>query len=448
MQITQIQSKLINKAKNYILELEKKEINLANSTYCYLTCWGESLGYSKLRLWNNGYGEFFNLIKIFFKNLYLISCYSTFDLFNFKKEKDYSKLIVSWCYNKDFNDDGSFNDRYFSINSKQTPNTLWLLISIDNKIPKYIDNNLCILKRTNSSINILYLFKQILNLVIEKRFSLRKIFHELSFHSFISKLIIKKIEKNFKEFNFDTILMPYEAQPFQHVLFHYYKQKKQNIKTIGYLHNMLSPLPTEYFYRTGSPDQLIIHGQNQSKVLIKHLSWPKERILLLKSFGFSTKKKEDMCNVFLPYQMQNFNLATKQFLNFLKNSSRNSYKKLKVKIHPNNVNSSWCQTLKKEIELILNQFKDRFCDNHYNEKISVVFGFSSLIIQSLEKGNKVIQVSSYPALEVFGNDDDLWEDLHVEQINENVFCYDLKKKSKYINYSDNKEYFKEYFSGY
>ena len=211
---------------------------------------------------------------------------------------------------------------------------------------------------------------------------------------------------------------------------------------------MLSPLPTEYFYRTGSPDQLIIHGQNQSKVLVKHLSWPKERILLSKSFGFYTKKKEDICNVYLPYEMKNFNLATKQFLNFLKNSSRNSYKKLKVKIHPNNVNSSRYQTLKKEIELILNQFKDRFCDKHYNEKISVIFGFSSLIIQSLEKGNKVIQVSSYPALEVFGNDNDLWEDLHVEQINENVFCYDLKKKSKYINYSDNKEYFKEYFSGY
>ena len=63
-------------------------------------------------------------------------------------------------------------------------------------------------------------------------FSLRKIFHELSFHSFLSKLIIKKIDKNFEEFNFDTILMPYEAQPFQHVLFHYYKQKKQNIKTM------------------------------------------------------------------------------------------------------------------------------------------------------------------------------------------------------------------------
>lgn len=448
MQITDSQNRLINKAKIYIEKLKRKEINLASSTYCYLICWGESLGYYKLRLWNYGYKELFNLIKIFFKNLYLISRYSSFGLFNFKEEKKYSKLIVSWCYNKDFSEDGTFNDRYFNINSKKTPNTLWLLVSIDNKIPEYIDNNLCILKRTNNSVNILYLFKNILKLIVEKKFSLVKIFHELSFHSFLSKLIIKKIEKDFSKLNLDTVLMPYEAQPFQHLLYCYFKEKNQNIKTIGYLHNMLSPLPTEYFFRTGSPDQLIVHGENQSKVLVKHLLWPKERILFSQSFGFSKKNEENICNVYLPYQMKNFSLAVKQFLNFVKNSPKNSYKKLEVKIHPNNLNSSRYQDLKKKIEIILSQFQDRFCDTGYNEKISVVFGFSSLIMQCLERGNKVVQVSSYPILEVFGNDDNLWEDLEVEKINENVFSYQLKKKSKYINYSNKDEYFKEHFSGF
>ena len=50
MKITDSQNQLINKAKIYIEKLKRKKINLASSTYCYLICWGESLGYYKLRL--------------------------------------------------------------------------------------------------------------------------------------------------------------------------------------------------------------------------------------------------------------------------------------------------------------------------------------------------------------------------------------------------------------
>ena len=41
----------------------------------------------------------------------------------------------------DFEKNGSFTDRYFNINSRNYPKSMWFLLSLDEEMPKNIDKN-------------------------------------------------------------------------------------------------------------------------------------------------------------------------------------------------------------------------------------------------------------------------------------------------------------------
>ena len=71
---------------------------------------------------------------------------------------DYEKIIVTWAFKKNFLSNGTFNDRYFNVNSKDLKKTHWFVIYMDDQLPKQIDNNITILKtKTDRSFNILRL---------------------------------------------------------------------------------------------------------------------------------------------------------------------------------------------------------------------------------------------------------------------------------------------------
>jgi len=59
------QKKLFFKAREYMDKLKKSEVDTASSSYSYLTCWGETVGYARLKIWINGYRNIFQYIKIF-----------------------------------------------------------------------------------------------------------------------------------------------------------------------------------------------------------------------------------------------------------------------------------------------------------------------------------------------------------------------------------------------
>ena len=63
-------------------------------------------------------------------------------------------MIFTWANYKNFNLNGSLNDRYFNINSRQTKNTLWVVVYSDAKIPKSIDENILIYKNFRNKFEI------------------------------------------------------------------------------------------------------------------------------------------------------------------------------------------------------------------------------------------------------------------------------------------------------
>ena len=55
---------------------------------------------------------------------------------------NYDNIIFTWANFKNFNHNGSLDDRYFNINSRRTQSTLWIVIYLDAKVPKILDKNI------------------------------------------------------------------------------------------------------------------------------------------------------------------------------------------------------------------------------------------------------------------------------------------------------------------
>ena len=138
------QLKLIKIAKRYILNLEKKNVNTAISSLCYMQTFGETPGFVKLKKLNED-SNFSETIS-FLKNFISIKNISNFKLIGNGPSKLYKYLFISWADKTDFSNSGKYIDRYFNITSKNK-NILWLLIYVDDKVPKKIDENILILSK-------------------------------------------------------------------------------------------------------------------------------------------------------------------------------------------------------------------------------------------------------------------------------------------------------------
>jgi len=58
MTVSDIQLKLINKAKEYLKKKTSENVNVHNSARCYFMAWGQTPGYAILKLWQEGYKIF------------------------------------------------------------------------------------------------------------------------------------------------------------------------------------------------------------------------------------------------------------------------------------------------------------------------------------------------------------------------------------------------------
>ena len=99
-------------------------------------------------------------------------------------------MIITWAFKKDFDNEGSLNDKYLNINSKITKKTLWFVIYLDKIFPKKIKNNLILFqpiskKRYNFFIIFEILIKNFKYLISDRNYYLTKI----SNHNFLSNNI-------------------------------------------------------------------------------------------------------------------------------------------------------------------------------------------------------------------------------------------------------------------
>ena len=445
MNIGNKQVLLLDYAKKYLKKIESSKVQSHLSSLCYLNSWAKIPGYAKLNFQLNGWLYLFSFFGILVKNFLSIASHTNYiKLDNKKLDNDFDILVVSWSFKKNFQSDGSFDDRYFKENSKNLPKSHWILVSMDGYVPQNLNNNITIIKQKKSifKYDFFSFFWVVLKIIINCKFSPRRIFHNLYFSSYFAKIVSSIIKTELKKANYKTILLPYEAQPFQNTLIFEAKNVNNKITTIGYLHSLLSPFPSDYIYRSGAPDFLLVHGESQIEILKSKLNWPKNKLILIESLRYRLHEKRSLSKkIFLSYSNLNKSILIKTFTKLLINSSANSLPKLEVQNHPAKLSSKEHLNLKIKLEKIMNIYKDRFLNTSSNGNISIFFGATAAIFEALEKGIDVIHICSNPVFESFS--EKIWPNLKVIQLNEFTFSYKLVLSGKYINFSKEKKILSE-----
>ena len=311
MSIEKKQRDILIKSVSFI---NKNKIINKLSGLLYLNSWDSySIGNTFLKFKIIGSISKWKFYGNFIKNLFAIRHLSNI---KFKRKhsffSNYNSIIFSWCKYSDFDNHGNYHDRYFNTCSKDNKDFLWFLISLDNKIPTNIDDNIQILFKGKAD------FFSILNLFRKTIFIRREKLISNSYERVFANKIIKVLESSYIQ-NIKRIIQPYEAQPIQHAI--NLSFQKYNIKTIGYLHSLLPPLPTDLIFRVGAPDILYIHGLGQIEIMNKFLNWNNNSLKFTKSFRFRKNNFLLSGNIFLPYDFSNDKVIFESMEFFLKNQN-------------------------------------------------------------------------------------------------------------------------------
>ena len=439
------QTNIISFVKNYIFRCKKIGVDVANSSICYFINSANSPGAATLRNKFKGNKYFLKYLKVIFLNIFAISQLSNYYILKKEKNKKFKKLIISNSVRENFKKNGSYFDSYFQLNSRETKDCLWFLNCVDNFVPDKFDDNLIIFTKKNKllNINLIFFFKRLFKCLYQSKFSFKKVFNEFSFLSEFSNIITHKVLLEIKNGNFEKIINSYEAQPFQNNIFDKVKKINKKIKTIGFYHTTLHPMPTGLIYRSGSPDLLLISGNEQKKYLVKNLNWPNNKIKIIPSFRY---KKNNMLNmsgfIFLPYDFFSSNKIIYQFKNYLKSKKNYSINFLKIRNHPHRSNSKKHLALIKKLEKVLVEYKNKF-SKKIQRKNSVFIGSTSSIILALELKVDVVHICEDPVFDSYSQR--LWKGLKINHINDNMFEYRLKKRGSFIKFSDKNYSIKQNF---
>ena len=433
------QVKILKKIK-YFLSLFNNSEYPENNSIFYLNTTSSSIGsyilqsFSKVKPW-----KFFAKFLIILKDLSYIFNYINYKIYKPKKITNYKKIIVTWAFQDNFTKNGSLNDRYLNVNSKEIKDCLWFVIYMSNTIPRKIDSNIVLFKpRTVKSYNIIHFFDFLRKniFILFKNF---KYYLTLkSNYNYFAEIFLENINE-FLVKDLRLILMPFEGQPFQNKLVNLVKNINKKIQTIGYIHSPPLPLPSNFLFRSGAPDKIILNGKDQIYCFNKILGWKKNNIIYLPSFRFLKEKKKIKDTIYFPLNVINKKKIIKN-IKFLIEEKIINLNYLDIKNHPGALHS------KNNIDLI-NQIKKIRKDGGYKNKsknsknFSVFIGTSGAIIEALERGKNVIQICDNPLFDIYSSK--IWPSIETFKINQEIYSYKLKKKGALIKFGEKKNNLKK-----
>lgn len=436
------QKKIITYLKSYIKK-NKEKIDTANSSICYFHNYGELPGAATIRLKFFGITYFFKYLIIFIKNIITVAKLKNCKIIKSKNlEYKFKNLIISHVVKSDFKSDGSYDDKYFNINSKNFKDTLFVLNSIDHNLPKKINKNIIIFYNTDKFLkfNFIFFFHLLFKQIKKSRFSLNKFIHEFSFLTQFSNIFYEKIINVINKNNLKKILSIYEAQPYQNNLFK--KLKGEKIKIIGFYHSGLLPVHSSLIHRDGAPDNILVSGNYQKKYLIKILGWPSNKVSSVTSYRYKkVNKKIFEGSIFLPYTITFEKEILKGVESYFRNSGKGSLNFYNIKNHPYQFNSTRHVALIKKLKFIMKKYKDRF--NYKRKKTNSIFiGSTTSIIMALEHNVKTIHICEQPLFDSYHNG--IWSPIKSKKLFNNVFIYNLKKNKHILQIKKNNGSVKKY----
>tara|TARA_Y100000389_G_C17467238_1_gene526768 strand:+ start:517 stop:1878 length:1362 start_codon:yes stop_codon:yes gene_type:complete len=442
--INKFQIKLLQICKKYLSSEKNNNIDISISPLCFFTIWAETPGYYKT----------LNLSKLdqkikflyFFKNLISISKNYSLKIHyeNKKLSKQDINIIFSYSTKKDFDRYGNFKDKFFGYDTKDS-NYYWILIALDNYVPKKIKENTAIIANEKNffKYNFFYLIKEFISVLIIQKLNFNRITHFCWEESNYSSKVSSLCKILFKKLKIKNFIINYEGVPFQNKLINDVKKNYSNVKTYGYLHCAPWPLQLDLIYKNQLLDNLVVSGAQQKKVLQKFLGWKKKKISVIPSLRFNKlKKKEFNGYLFVPFKLdkeKDYLKRLEEFLNKLKNQNFN---KISVRIHPLN------QKSKKHIKFkhLCNQILSKHVKKKAKQKsnYSLFFGSATgVCIQALEEGTNIIHFPNNEQIDVFSNK--FWPSLKIKRIGDKIFEYKIKKKHQLFFVKNENKKFKKYF---
>ena len=366
--------------------------------------------------------------------------YINYSCFYNSKIPFYNKIFVTWALDGNFKSDGSLEDRYLNVNSKKLKDTLWFVIFVGKKVPKKINKNIVLFSaNSNISMNL----KSLLNFLIRKLHFIFKspyyFLNSISNHNFFADIFLKEISTLFNK-NLKLIYMPFEGQPFQNKLISNIKKYNKNIKTLGYIHSSPLALPTNFIYKKNAcPQKIIINGKDQFFCFNRFLGWKKSYLKIDNSFRFlKNKNKVDKNIIYLPIQIKNVDSVI-SCLKRLVNLKKIDIKKYNIKNHPAAYSSKINNKLIDHINILKKE--KNIQKNKKQDNLLIFIGSSGAIIESLERGAKVVQISESEIFDTYSNK--LYPSLSIKKISQNIYEYKLKKKNQLIIFGSKKKNLKK-----
>ena len=405
--------------KIFILKHKNPELNI----FTYLSN-SDKFTFNKMKnIFNDK-----NSIKYIFqyiKNIFSFFYYYQFSIHKGIIKDDNNKLILTWGKQTDFNNKGQFSDRFLGIKSNEKEKILWVVQFEESFIPEVISNNIIILRKNNiKKLYFFYIFKLLKDINLNL-----KVLSNLSFHSLYALIFYDKINPEINYNKIRNIILPYEGQPFQKYFIR--KNKNKNINIIGYIHTYPQPIPFNLFnHASCSPNKIVVNSKSLKKTLINYFNWKKKYIIIKNSSRFYKDIEVDMTKkIFLPYSINEKKKLLSSFSDYLKIIHKNSLPFFEIRIHPEKINDRIHKKFKEELLKIIDNNKNKFINNKKN-KTSLFFGYTSSIIEALERGAKVVQICSVPILETYTP---LFvHKIKCKKINQFVYEYDLVKKNSLI----------------
>ena len=161
----------------------------------------------------------------------------------------------------------------------------------------------------------------------------------------------------------------------------------------------------------------------------------KKKIKVKSSTRFLKNKKIFMGNkIYFPMTIRNESQVYESF-SYIINSNKFYISGLEIKKHPVSAKEKKVLRFEKKLKKLLSSEKEKNLKS--NKNLSIFIGSTGAIIEALERGIKVIQICEFPLLDVYSSN--LWKNIIVNKIAENIYTYKLKKKGRLIKLGDPKK---------
>ena len=425
---------LLRRSRAFLRSAARRGVDVAVSPECYLNSWARVPGRARVRLLAHQRCGAFGLATARLREAALVAAQSGYELAaGTGASAQFDRMVVSWSRGVDFAPDGSYRDRYFRTSSRENPSTLLFLIALDEAVQRVLDPNIVVYRRRAGTRRLDFPFLLRSAAAIPGRArrpdgAAPALSATVSFADQVTQAVIAIVDAA----RIRTIVMPYEGQPFQHAIFRAAKQRGRIVRTVGYLHSALPPVPTDLIHRPGAPELLLVHGQGQIDILSRHLGWPAASLRAIPSLRYRVADPALGGFVFLPYHFDDPDVIEAAYREFVSSCAPGALPRFIIRNHPIMERSRAHVQLSRKIEAVMSEHADRF--SPAPAATSVFIGATAAILEALEQGVVAIHLCSRPLTE--SHCAEIWSELSVERLGEHVFRYRLARRGTYIQFGN------------